>query len=974
MGARHLEQTRIGRSYWSILAICLTLAAAGACGTSSSDEVDSRSRSSYDVKSDGGNIDVEVTGEDDIAIRPDGESESPMGEEGGTCYPNETCNGDLVCDAETGTCLVCEDGTAGCPCYPNATCNAGMLCDIETATCAPCSEGTEDCDCYGNDTCNEPLVCVQGKCLGPSVCPDGQDCSGVECGPDPVCGASCGDCPGLADCVEGKCKGFDDLIIPEGEADIPDSCDEGASDFEFSGNSKVYEIPLAVWVELDGGKPALTPAQLKADLDHVNAYYGKAGIEFYQFEVAEFSDEGDINYDSHYVTLVYYHNLQGLCGQAIKGPCSTPYAKVDSACVAPSGNTTPHELGHALGLHHPHGTPDAGADPVEPLDSSCYKTLPDEGDYLCDTPPDPSNKYCLVDEQCVAMCEPPYEAYAPLTSNVMSYYPDQCQTPDTGFTTEQASTMRCIFDKFYSNDMACPGNNCGGCAEVCKSVECGIHSGCNCGDCPPDFFCDSGTCAKQPCDELCVGVECGLYKDCDCGGCGEFEICINHECEQKGCPAICSDAGKDCGNYYGCPCGSCDDVLEKCENKVCIPKACDELCIGIECGAYYDCDCGNCTGNDSCENNLCISPDCQDVCGGKECGVVEDCSCGVCGWGKKCEQHECTADCPVLCAGKECDEVDGCPCGSCGFEEECTNFQCVPDCGQKCVEKECDVVDGCDCGSCGVKEKCEAFGCVPDCVQVCSGKDCGQTAEGCDCGTCGWGNKCEQHQCVPDCPVLCSGKGCGSVQGCDCGTCPSCHNCNGAGQCVKDCACVCAGKECGDYQNCNCGSCVDPEICSNYQCTCAPVCGGKQCGPDGCGGNCGTCADTAACQTGVCVETCDDSFEPNNSCGTAAPISPGNHTDLVMPYPNDDYYKIDVGNGKTLDVGILNATPGYKWQLYLHNEDCTGMALDYWESSDSTIGSVSWTNSTGGTVAVRVWVGANQMSCDLKYDLAVGVF
>jgi len=93
-----------------------------------------------------------------------------------------------------------------------------------------------------------------------------------------------------------------------------------------------------------------------------------------------------------------------------------------------------------------------------------------------------------------------------------------------------------------------------------------------------------------------------------------------------------------------------------------------------------------------------------------------------------------------------------------------------------------------------------------------------------------------------------------------------------------------------------------------------------------------------------------------------------------MPYPNDDYYKIDVGNGKTLDVGILNATPGYKWQLYLHNEDCTGMALDYWESSDSTIGSVSWTNSTGGTVAVRVWVGANQMSCDLKYDLAVGVF
>jgi hypothetical protein len=163
-------------------------------------------------------------------------------------------------------------------------------------------------------------------------------------------------------------------------------------------------------------------------------------------------------------------------------------------------------------------------------------------------------------------------------------------------------------------------------------------------------------------------------------------------------------------------------------------------------------------------------------------------------------------------------------------------------------------------------------------------------------------------------------------------------------------------------QDCDDGDPCTQNACNGASCTYPPENDGAECAPD------------KVCKSGSCILACDDDFEPNNNCGAASSISQGNHTNLVMAYPNDDYYKINVGNGKTLDVGIFNATPGYFWQLYLHTENCGGMALDYWESSNSTIGSVSWTNSTGGTVAARIWAGANDMSCDLTYDLTVGVF
>lgn len=49
---------------------------------------------------------------------------------------------------------------------------------------------------------------------GGRVCPRDKDCTGRECDPDPVCGVSCGTCPGSWVCESGRCEwGPDDYTV-----------------------------------------------------------------------------------------------------------------------------------------------------------------------------------------------------------------------------------------------------------------------------------------------------------------------------------------------------------------------------------------------------------------------------------------------------------------------------------------------------------------------------------------------------------------------------------------------------------------------------------------------------------------------------------------------------------------------------------------------------------------------------------------
>ncbi len=62
--------------------------------------------------------------------------------------------------------------------------------------------------CSKTGDCDSGLVCVGAVCQQEgAICPDDKECSGLECGPDPVCGTSCGTCSGDQSCSEGACEG-----------------------------------------------------------------------------------------------------------------------------------------------------------------------------------------------------------------------------------------------------------------------------------------------------------------------------------------------------------------------------------------------------------------------------------------------------------------------------------------------------------------------------------------------------------------------------------------------------------------------------------------------------------------------------------------------------------------------------------------------------------------------------------------------
>ncbi|MFH2006284.1 MAG: hypothetical protein ABI333_06835 [bacterium] len=94
-----------------------------------------------------------------------------------------TCAAMLTLLLALGTWAGCE-GDSKC----ESGCAQGEVC-TSAGCCTPCGDG-----CCGSES-----VCVDGECCQP-------DCTGRECGPDPVCGSYCG--PGCynIECTDGQCS------------------------------------------------------------------------------------------------------------------------------------------------------------------------------------------------------------------------------------------------------------------------------------------------------------------------------------------------------------------------------------------------------------------------------------------------------------------------------------------------------------------------------------------------------------------------------------------------------------------------------------------------------------------------------------------------------------------------------------------------------------------------------------------------
>lgn len=104
--------------------------------------------------------------------------------------------GDVVADTIPGPDKECLPGI---PCVVNADCPNGHHCNTvaEPPAC-------QKLYCGGfQSACSEDELCLSELCSGERCT---AQCSGRECGPDPVyAGASCGTCPGGATCESGHC-------------------------------------------------------------------------------------------------------------------------------------------------------------------------------------------------------------------------------------------------------------------------------------------------------------------------------------------------------------------------------------------------------------------------------------------------------------------------------------------------------------------------------------------------------------------------------------------------------------------------------------------------------------------------------------------------------------------------------------------------------------------------------------------------
>ncbi len=83
----------------------------------------------------------------------------------------------------------------------------GIGCDSCSSDCSGQECGPDPVCGESCGTCSGGESCQSGQCVqGGPTCPADMNCSNLECGPDPVCGESCGQCPAGQTCEEAQCS------------------------------------------------------------------------------------------------------------------------------------------------------------------------------------------------------------------------------------------------------------------------------------------------------------------------------------------------------------------------------------------------------------------------------------------------------------------------------------------------------------------------------------------------------------------------------------------------------------------------------------------------------------------------------------------------------------------------------------------------------------------------------------------------
>ncbi|WP_417199491.1 T9SS type A sorting domain-containing protein [Bizionia sp.] len=250
---------------------------------------------------------------------------------------------------------------------------------------------------------------------------------------------------------------------------------------QFRASNPITSVPVKVHIiRTSAGSGGLSTTELDDAMAIMNGFYANANLEFFVCDGINYIDSDayyDFQNDQEAVLTsansvpglinIYFTNSvtrvsagDSVCGYAYYPGGADTILMVNSCAI--NGSTLAHEMGHFFSLRHTHG-----GTPNELVDGSNCST---EGDYICDTPADPTLSYSNVNSSCTYTgtdLDANGDSYVPQTSNVMSYSRKECRTE---FTPQQYARMYATYT-LTRNNFNCASIDVDFTADVTQSCQ-----------------------------------------------------------------------------------------------------------------------------------------------------------------------------------------------------------------------------------------------------------------------------------------------------------------------------------------------------------------------------------------------------------------------------------------------------------------------------------------------------------------------